>query len=160
VFDIRRMGPDEWPTVRKVRLAALLDTPDWFWATYDEEVDKPESWWRDFVDAGAWFVAYIGQRPVGIAAGIRIDGLEESALQLISMWVEPESRGRGIGTKLIDAVKAWARSSGVRELHLQVTENNQTARRLYEQSGFEATGRTERLPRNPALVEHEMRLHL
>jgi RimJ/RimL family protein N-acetyltransferase len=46
----------------------------------------------------------------------------------------------------------WARGEGVREPQLQDTEDNGAARRLYERCGFEATGRTERLPRKPALI--------
>ena len=76
------------------------------------------------------------------------------------MWVRAEARGRGVGTKLIDAVKAWARAEGARALQLEVTEDNHAAVRLYERCGFRATGRTEPLPRDPALIEHEMRLLL
>jgi ribosomal protein S18 acetylase RimI-like enzyme len=160
VIEINRVGPEEWRAVRDVRLKALVDSPDWFWATYNEEVDKPEAWWRDFLQAGAWFLACDGARPLGVVAAIGTLELEGSTRQVISMWVAPDARGRGVATRLIDAVKVWARGSGVRELQLQVTENNQTARRLYERCGFELTGRIERLPRNPALVEHEMRLRL
>jgi GNAT superfamily N-acetyltransferase len=160
MIEIRRVDPDEWAKVRKIRLAGLLESPDWFWGTYDEEVNKPESWWRDFIETGAWFIAHEADRPVGIAAAIRAPELEESDRQLISMWVEPEARDRGIGAKLIDAVKTWARGSGVRGLQLQVAEENRAATRLYERCGFVATGRTESLPRNPRLIEHEMRLLL
>lgn len=101
-----------------------------------------------------------GQTIVGIAAAIRVPELEDSARLLISMWVEPDARRAGIGTKLVEAVKDWARADGARELRLQVTEDNRAAARLYERCGFEWTGRTEPLPRKPALVEHEMRLLL
>ena len=78
MIEIRRVSPDEWMTVRKLRLAALMDTPDWFWATYEDEVGQPETWWRDFIAAGAGFIAFIEDRPVGIAAGIRAPYLEGS----------------------------------------------------------------------------------
>jgi GNAT superfamily N-acetyltransferase len=160
VLEIKRVGPDDWSTVRKIRLAALRDTPDWFWATYEEEVEKPESWWREFIEAGAWFLACDHDRPLGIAAVLPAPGLEETARQLISMWVSPEARRQGVGANLIDAIKGWSRETGVRELQLQVTESNQDARRVYERHGFQATGRTEPLPRKPWLLEHEMRLKL
>jgi RimJ/RimL family protein N-acetyltransferase len=158
--EIKRLSSDEWRTVRKIRLAALKDSPNWFWATYDEEVDKPEAWWRDFIEAGAWFIAHEGDDPVGIAAAIRDPELDESDRQLISMWVVPEARNRGIGAGLVDAVMTWAREEGVQELQLQVTEDNHAAKHLYEQSGFRATGRAEPLARDPRLIEHEMRMHL
>lgn len=160
MIEIKRVTSDDWSTVRRIRLAALVESPDWFWDTYDEEVDKPESWWRQFIEAGSWFIAYERDRPVGMAAAIRDPDLEESDRQLISMWVTPETRNRGIGAGLVDAVKTWARASGVTELQLEVTENNQSAWRLYERCGFERTGRMRPLPRKPSLIEHEMRLRL
>ncbi|MGH2747910.1 MAG: GNAT family N-acetyltransferase [Actinomycetota bacterium] len=160
MIEIEQVGPDEWSIVRKVRLAALQDTPDWFWSTYEEEVEKDESWWRSNIGAGAWFIAQIDGRPVGIAAGIRAAHLGDSTRQLISMWVEPATRGAGLGERLVDAVIAWARADGANELQLEVTNKNHAAAQLYERCGFEATGRTEPLPRNPALIEHEMRLRL
>jgi GNAT superfamily N-acetyltransferase len=160
VIEIHRAGPDDWSTVRRIRLAALRDTPDWFWATYEEEVEKAESGWRDFIAAGAWFLAHLDDRAVGIAAGVRVPELGDSSRQLISMWVEPDARGRGIGSNLVEAVRTWARADGAKELQLQVTANNHAAARLYQRCGFEPTGRTEPLPRKPALIEREMRLSL
>jgi GNAT superfamily N-acetyltransferase len=160
VIEIRQVRADDWSVVREVRLTALRDTPDWFWSTYEEEADKPESWWRSFIDAGAWFIASAEGRLVGIAAAIGDSDLGDSTRQLVSMWVDPDARRRGVGTKLVEAVKAWTTANGVNELQLQVTENNHAAARLYEECGFTRTGRTQALPRNPSLVEHEMRLRL
>lgn len=160
MIEIEQVGPNEWSIVRKVRLAALQDAPDWFWSTYEKEVEKDEDWWRYFIGAGAWFLARIDGRPVGIAAGVRDSRLGDSTRQLISMWVEPAVRRAGLGKMLVEAVVAWARADGAKELQLQVTKNNHAAARLYERCGFEPTGRTEPLPRNPALIEHEMRLRL
>ena len=160
VSQIRRAGPDEWFDVREIRLAALVESPDWFCASYDEEIDQVESWWRRFIAAGAWFIAYAGDTSIGIAAGIRSRELEDSTRQLISMWVEPVARGRGIGGRLVDEVIGWARADGANEIQLQVTEGNEAARRLYEGRGFVATDRSQAHPRIPSLVEHEMRLRL
>ena len=160
MIEIRRLGPEEWSTIRSVRLAALLDTPDWFWATHEEEVGRTEAWWRDFVGAGAWFVAFEGRRPVGIAAGLRDPELGEASRRVVSMWVEPAARESGVGTALIDAVVDWARGDGARDLQLQVTSGNQAAARLYERRGFALTSRSEAHPRDPTLIEREMRLVL
>lgn len=160
MIDIRRVTGDDWELVRDVRLKALLDTPDWFWSTHEEEVSRLEAWWRDRIASGAWFVARDGDRPVGIAAGIHAPETAESDRQLISMWVENEARGRGIGRRLVAAVESWARTDGARRLQLEVTDKNETGRRFYESYGFVATGRTEPLPRKPELIEHEMVLEL
>jgi RimJ/RimL family protein N-acetyltransferase len=160
MFQVRRISSDEWEDLREIRLAALKDSPDWFWATYEEEVGKPATWWRDFIDAGAWFVAFENGRAVGVAAAMRDPQLADSDRQLISMWVDPDARKRGIGTQLIEAVKVWAREDGARELQLEVTDANEVAARVYERSGFRLTGRATAHPRDLRLTEHEMRLRL
>jgi GNAT superfamily N-acetyltransferase len=160
VCEIRRAVDDEWRIVRRLRLAALRDSPDWFWATYDEEVGRPDEWWRERVDSGAWFIAYTDGLPVGLAGAITAPELDPSARQLVSMWVDPAARSKGVGRQLIEAVEKWARAQDVRALQLQVTEGNAAAYRLYRRCGFAPTGRTEPGPRDPSLVEHEMRLPL
>lgn len=157
---IRRAASREWEVVREVRLAALQDAPDWFWATFEQEVDQPPKWWRDFVAAGAWFIAWKGHEPVGIAAAIYDRNLGPATRQLISMWVAPDVRGEGVGERLVSRVKAWAQDAGIEVLQLEVTQGNIKARRLYERCGFRLTGRTMPHPRNALLEELEMRVVL
>jgi ribosomal protein S18 acetylase RimI-like enzyme len=149
-------GGDDWATVRELRLAALRDSPDWFWSTLEEEVDRPEAWWRSFIAAGGWFLGYVGRRAVGIVGVIRRDERH----QLISMWVAPDARRAGVGRGLVEAAAQWARADGAQELQLEVTSGNDEALRLYERCGFEMTGETEPHPRKPELVEREMVLAL
>ena len=59
---------------------------------------------------------------------------------LISMWVAPTGRRRGIGAALVDEVIAWARKHGFLRLFLDVGADNIAARALYESRGFTLTG--------------------
>jgi ribosomal protein S18 acetylase RimI-like enzyme len=52
------------------------------------------------------------------------------------LYVQPRSRGRGLGALAIATVEAAARRLGVRAVHLEVDTGNDRARRLYERSGF------------------------
>jgi ribosomal protein S18 acetylase RimI-like enzyme len=157
---VRRVLADEWRTVKEVRLRALRDAPDFFWATFDQEVDKPEAWWADFIAVGAWFIAERGGEPLGIAAGLVPREANTKDVHLISMWVAPEARGERIAADLIREVVGWAGSEGATGVMLEVTETNASARRLYERCGFVPTGKTQVLPREPHVIEHEMRLRL
>ena len=154
--DVERASEDDWELVREVRLRALLDSPDNFWATHSDEVERPESWWRGFIRANGWFLAFEDGVPVGIAAGMQDPDGPTTARELISMWVDPVYRGRGIGAELVEAVAGWARSVGAEDLDLMVTTGNAGAQRLYERSGFRLTGKTVAHPRKPELAEHGM----
>ena len=52
------------------------------------------------------------------------------------MYVLPEFRGQGVNKKIMDELKAWARSQGVAELRLEVYIENTSAIRAYEKLGF------------------------
>ena len=77
-------------------------------------------------------------------------------LELVSMWVRPQARGRQVGSALVEAVMAYARARPVARVHLWVTETNKAARRLYERCGFTPTGERQPLPSDPALMELAM----
>ena len=67
----------------------------------------------------------------------RVNPLE---VQLISMWVDPSARGRGVAQRLIRAVALWANGRGSSRVVLFVQEANTSAQRLYERAGFRPTG--------------------
>jgi ribosomal protein S18 acetylase RimI-like enzyme len=56
-------------------------------------------------------------------------------------YVDPASRGAGLGRRLLDAMTAAMRAAGARALHLLVRPDNRRARRLYEKAGFAAIPR-------------------
>lgn len=152
---ITRLTEEDWPTLRQVRLRALADAPAAFWASYADEAAYGERQWRSFARAAAWFVAVDGETVSGLAAGLaraEAPGVPE----VISMWVAPEQRRRGVAAALLDAVTDWAASTGARTVALWVTEGNTPAQRLYEGHGFSLSGETAPVPRNPVLLEHRM----
>lgn len=53
-------------------------------------------------------------------------------------YLDPEFRGRGIGKTVLERVDQLAQQLDIRALHLEVARDNQRARRLYRETGFEA----------------------
>ncbi|WP_342746218.1 GNAT family N-acetyltransferase [Streptomyces pini] len=88
--------------------------------------------------AGAHFAALLEGRPAGQASGVAEPG--GSTAELISMWVGPGARGRGVGDALVRAVEEWARKAGAGELRLSVMPGNAHAAALYRRHGFEDMG--------------------
>lgn len=60
----------------------------------------------------------------------------ENEFYLSKLAVRPEARGRGIGRLLLDHYIARARKLGFRHLRLDLSSDNDAARRLYEAAGF------------------------
>lgn len=57
------------------------------------------------------------------------------------LYLQPESRGRGLGAQALAAVEQEARKLGVRALHLEVERHNKRALALYERWGFRSNDR-------------------
>jgi ribosomal protein S18 acetylase RimI-like enzyme len=159
MVSVRTVADGDWELMRDVRLAALQDAPDAFGSTYAREAPFTEEQWRGRINArSVTFFAYV--TGIGEPAGLAGVYEEDGAADLVSMWVRPAARGRGVGEALVDAAAGWARDRGQAALYLWVTESNEPARRLYERRGFTATGERQPLPSNPALTELRMRLPL
>jgi ribosomal protein S18 acetylase RimI-like enzyme len=160
MLNLQPITPAVAATFKAVRLRALLDTPTAFGSTHAKEIQLSDSDWQSRAvqwngDRSVGYLAVDDQEPCGIAASF-LDSNDAAKAHLISMWVAPTHRKRGVGKRLIDAVIEWARSRHAHTLCLMVTSNNQVAMRFYERLGFVRTGRTEPYPNDPALVEYEM----
>ncbi len=141
---IRGVREDEWRRWRETRLRMLRDDADFFATRYDDMVREPDATWRKWVAEAAGgrqktlVVAEQDGRWLGVVgAFVRVNPYE---VQLISMWVDPHARGRGIALELIRAVARWTDDRGSTRVVLFVQEANTPARRLYERAGFRPTG--------------------
>jgi ribosomal protein S18 acetylase RimI-like enzyme len=136
VIDVQDIGPDDWKTWRELRLAALEEAPYAFGSRLADWVDASEDRWRERLSApGAYqVVAALDGTPVGMAGGFLAD--EPGLAHLVSMWVAPAGRGRGVGDRLMTAVEERARGAGAHTLELSVAVGNDAAHALYLRSGF------------------------
>jgi GNAT superfamily N-acetyltransferase len=101
-------------------------------------VNRGDDEWRQAVTSRLRFVAVLDDQVVGMAAGGESDRTGIAALT--SLWVDPGSRGRGVGDRLVMAVLEWAKSAGFNQVLLWVAEGNSKAEALYERNGFSRTG--------------------
>lgn len=87
----------------------------------------------------------LGHRVVGFTVS-RI-GADEA--EILSIAIDPAYRGRGLSRNLLMTHLGHLAARGVRTIFLEVEENNQPARRLYEWAGFRVVGRRERYYKQP-----------
>ena len=155
---VGRIGEDDWRAWRAVRLAALADAPASFADTAEDAEALAEPDWRAMTRDGAIFIAAVGPRAVGVAAGVpRASPLERG---LGAMWVAPDWRGRGVAPMLAAAVIAWARAQNCTRVGLWVPADNPRAHAFYERQGFRSTGRSRPFPGAAGRSITEMRLEL
>jgi len=65
-------------------------------------------------------------------------------VHLLNVAVHPEWRRRGLGSMLLERMKAIASSEGVEKIWLEVRPSNLAARNFYQKAGFEEIGRRKR----------------
>lgn len=58
----------------------------------------------------------------------------------IVVGILKDYRGKGIGTSFFEKLNCWATENGIKRLELTVECHNETARHLYEKSGFKIEG--------------------
>ena len=158
-YVVRPLVEDDWVTLRAIRLEALGESPSSFGSTLARETAFTDELWRERARGSATtrlFLAWKDEAPVGIA-GLFDEG--DGTAQIVSVWVRPAHRGRGVARALTTATVRFAGERGFGILRLWVTDGNDVARTLYEHLGFIATGTRQPLPSDPSLEEHEMELH-
>ena len=81
--------------------------------------------------------------------GFAVSRMAADEAELLSIAVDAAQRGRGLSRDLLLTHLGHLAGRGVRKVFLEVEENNQPARRLYEWAGFEVVGRRERYYQQP-----------
>lgn len=129
-----------------VTKAILDETPflarsaEEFGISVGEEIEYLRS--RENDERGCMICAWLDGKLVGSASVDEVSSsrrLRHRATMGIS--VLREAWGRGVGSRLMDAVIQAAQSAGFRQLELEVAADNDRALRLYRSFGFAECGR-------------------
>ena len=160
MISIEVIAPRNVALYKNIRLRALQDAPTAFSSTYAQEAKLTDDDWlkRSIQFSGTKATGYFaldGRVAVGIAAGF-LDRNDSLRAELVSMWVAPTHRRRGIGRLLVYAVTDWARGQNIPSLLLLVTSNNHAAIEFYQRLGFALTKKTEPYRNDPALSNFAM----
>lgn len=117
-----------------------------------------DRWGNDF---GVWagsnvdcvFVAEAGGEIVGLVTAHTYWPApvyeQEMEVYLTELVVAPEHRSAGIGARLVEAVRGWARNLGVRQIRAGVLSRNERARAFWARQGADDYFATVTLPVGP-----------
>jgi GNAT superfamily N-acetyltransferase len=159
LVSVRAVRAGDEPQLRELRLRALIESPDAFAATAEEEARLPGSHWAELAhqsevaDHLAIYVAIDGEQWLGMGAG-RWYERERGVAQLWGMWMDPSARGLGLGERLVHDVRGWAARQGARFLRLGVATRPGDATPFYEGLGFVRTGEIGWMRRDPSRAAH------
>jgi ribosomal protein S18 acetylase RimI-like enzyme len=150
VGTVWRLGGDDWRAWRAMRLAALASDPAAFGSTLAEWTgagDSEERWRHRLETVRFNALVLVEGEPVGMVGALEADG----EVELVSLWVAPAFRGRGVGDTAVLAVLDFAAG---RPVLLSVRTGNAAALALYRRHGFLDAGPSpedprERLMRRP-----------
>jgi ribosomal-protein-alanine acetyltransferase len=87
----------------------------------------------------------LGRKVIGFA----VSRMAADEAEILSVAIDTTQRGRGLSRSLLMTHLGHLAGRGVRTIFLEVEENNQPARRLYEWAGFGVVGRRERYYQQP-----------
>jgi ribosomal protein S18 acetylase RimI-like enzyme len=158
---VQRLKRGEGQRIRALRLTALSDAPSSFGSSFAREVEYPPERWEalaDQSDSGervVVFVAVDGTRWLGMAGGY-LDERDPVVATLWGMWVDAGVRRSGWGSRLLEAIRAWAAARGAVCLELSVTDRAPAAAGLYRKLGFTETGVANPLASDPSITEYSM----
>jgi RimJ/RimL family protein N-acetyltransferase len=142
---IRRLTPDDAEQYRACRLEALRSNPTAFFTTHDEEYKRSMEMTRERLETSDDNVvvgAFDGGRIIGLTGIVRESRQRlRHKMNIVGVFVRPEFTRQGIGSALVDAAIAHARSvAGVEVITLDVESTNVRAKALYTAKGFKTWG--------------------
>jgi ribosomal protein S18 acetylase RimI-like enzyme len=133
---IRQLLPADAAIYRDLRLSALAESPESFGSDLATESASPVEAFAQHLRGSFVAGALAGERLVAIA-GFRPLDREKTRHrgEIWGVYVDPRSRGAGLGRRIVGHVLAHARTR-VTQVHLAVTAENTAAVALYESLGF------------------------
>ncbi len=131
---ICQLSPESWQVYKKLRLESITNDAQAFADTYQETLHMPQEMWEERIQ-NIWF-AFIDDEPVGMIGLLQDTEFDKKQAYIVSFWVSPVHRQKGIGKKLIQHLQEIALSREIKKISLHVTVTQKPAIHVYESCGF------------------------
>jgi ribosomal protein S18 acetylase RimI-like enzyme len=139
------LSPEGWESYRAIRLEALQNEPEAFASNYARMMDRPSSFWITRLEDSAsdtrkllLFAEEDGEL-LGLVGAYPDE--QPGITNVISMYVRPQSRRKGVGRALLAAiVECLSELPAPHEIRLAVNQSQQAAVNLYSSFGFQKVG--------------------
>jgi ribosomal protein S18 acetylase RimI-like enzyme len=148
--EIIHLQPNQWEQYREIRLEALLNSPQAFSTTYQQMVDKPDTFWQDRLTNAAagkdsyLLFAQVNGRMVGMIGAFLSN--ESDRAMIVSVYVTPVYRGQGVSKTMMEAILSeLSQRQDIQIVELTVTSGQEPAIALYRRFGFEVVNEEEEM---------------
>lgn len=141
MIEASRLRPQDWRRWRRLRLAALTQAPEAFaehLASWTGSGDTEARWRERLTALPLNVVLTVDGEDAAMVSATAPDAAGQ--VSLVSLWVMPWARGRGVGDVAVRAVLAWAREQGGGDVLLSVRADNARAIALYRRNGLVDAG--------------------
>ena len=103
---------------------------------------------------------WIAEQDGAVVGSVFLVERSKTVAQLRLLLVEPQARGSGLGTRLVDECVRFARAAGYRKIMLWTQSELRAARRLYQAAGFCVVGKEKNHSFGKDLVSETWELEL
>jgi ribosomal protein S18 acetylase RimI-like enzyme len=151
-YHVRPAMPTDVPALLRLkRQVAILENAEFVLRASEQD------WLRDGFGPQARFTAFVAEHAGAIVGMVTASERYYTSwagctLYIQDIYVEPDRRGRGIGAALLGCVAALALERRTPIVELTVREDN-PARRLYDQVGFQQVACANYVIAGPALAD-------
>lgn len=137
-----QLTPDRAAEWMAIRLEALRSAPEAFGSSIDDWDGRPlEDFAARLAGCHMWAAGAQPGQPQAVASWeADISPAEPDLGWVMSVYVRPSKRGRGLGDAIFARLIADAAKAGMTRLGLHVGQDNLAAQALYARAGFVATG--------------------
>ncbi len=138
------MASSDWSQVAAIYAAGIASGD----ATFETDVPDWDSWDRSHLAAPRLVAVDASQQVVGWVAGSAVS--ERCAYEGVmehSVYVDPSSRGRGVGGLLLETLVAESERLGFWTIQSGVFPENVASLALHKKWGFREVGRREKIGR-------------
>lgn len=141
---IRQLNEHDLSQYRQLRLEALLNHPEAFASSYEEESSFDDSFFLNRLKQESSYSigVFDGKTLVGMAAFVPQSRLKiRHIADIFSVYITPKYRKQNLGYHMLQAIILHAKTLGyIEQIKLSVTATNLDAIKLYKRCGFEIYG--------------------
>jgi len=140
LMNITILTKEDWNIWKLFRLEALKNSPESFGSAYEEEPNWPDSDFQNGLTKSDIFGVFVDNSLVSCAGFNNLNSVKTKHRGVIwGMYTQPEYRGQGIASALIQTIVKHAKSRVI-QLHLTCVASNLGAVALYQKHGFKIYG--------------------